>query len=295
VQQTINIIGCGRAAGSLARLWQDAGALVPGDICNRSIGSGRSAVEAVGAGQAVGAIAEMKPAPIWLIGTNDHQIEAVAARLAQDQSALERSLVFHLAGRFGLEVLKPLTNSGARLAALHPVRSLTNNYLSLEDFSGTACVAEGSADALSQLEPLITSIGGNWMPVSHVNRGLYHAALSVVSNVTKAVAWKSEKWLQGAGLDPEFAAALTNQLLHSTTQDLLRFGARQSITGPIVRGDTRTVEAHLAELQNSQPEDVVVYQVFIRTVLELAQERGDLDEATLARFRILLGTGETES
>jgi len=33
---------------------------------------------------------------------------------------------------------------------------------------------------------------------------------------------------------------------------------------------------------------VEVYQVFIRTVMELAQERGDLDEETLRRFRVLL-------
>jgi predicted short-subunit dehydrogenase-like oxidoreductase (DUF2520 family) len=295
VQRTINIIGCGRAAGSMARLWQEAGALVPGDICNRSLGSSRSAVEAIGGGRAVEAIADMRPAPLWLIGTNDHQIEAVAACMAREQAGLEQSLVFHLAGRFGLEVLKPLNASGARLAALHPVRSLTHDRLSLEDFRGTACVAEGGDGALAVLEPLISSIGGNWMPVNEVNRGLYHAALSVVSNVTKAVAWKSEKWLQSAGLEPEFAAALTNQLLHSTTQDLLRFGARQSITGPIVRGDTRTVEAHLAELQASQPADVEVYQVFIRTVLELAQERGDLDESALARFRVLLGAGDAEA
>lgn len=284
----MNIIGCGRAAGSLARLWQQSGSVSIGHICNSSAASSAQAVQLLGEGMAVDSIAAMGPAAYWMIGTNDHQIEQVASTLAEIQPEMDGNLVFHLAGRFGLDVLSPLHIGGAALAALHPVRSLTHNKLLLADFKDTACVAEGNDEALLLLQPLIEAIGGIWMPVNSVNRGLYHAALSVVSNVTKAVAWKSQKWLRDAGLPRDTAAVLTYQLLYSTTQDLLRFGAKGSITGPIVRGDTSTVEAHLAELRMSQPDDVVVYQVFIRTVLELAEERGDLDEETLKRFQFLL-------
>ena len=291
----INIIGCGRAASSLARIWREAGSAEIGEVLNRSEASSRAAVERIGQGSVATALDAMQPADYWLIGTNDHQILNVSRALSESPVGFDGALVFHLAGRFGLDVLEPLSGSGALLAALHPVRSLTYNRLSLDDFDETACVAEGSDAALNALHPLIESIGGDWVPVNQVNRGLYHAALSVVSNVTKAVAWKAQKWLEDAGLPEHKSAALTHQLLHTTTQDLLRFGARGSITGPIVRGDTRTVEAHLEELRRSQPEDVVVYQIFIRTVLELAQERGDLDKATLERFRVLLNDRDPES
>ena len=78
------------------------------------------------------------------------------------------------------------------------------------------------------------------------------------------------------------------KLVLVTMQDLFRSGARQSITGPVVRGDTSTIEAHLEAVRSSYPQDVDVYRVLARTVLELAQERGDLDENTLRRFEILL-------
>jgi predicted short-subunit dehydrogenase-like oxidoreductase (DUF2520 family) len=113
-------------------------------------------------------------------------------------------------------------------------------------------------------------------------------SVSIISNITKAVAWKAQKWQHKAGLSEETAAAVTHQLLQSTMEDLFRSGARQSITGPVVRGDTRTVEAHLQALGSTHPEDVEVYRVLARTVLELAQERGDLDENTLRRFEVLL-------
>jgi predicted short-subunit dehydrogenase-like oxidoreductase (DUF2520 family) len=283
----INIIGCGRAAGSLARLWKQAESVRIGDIANSSRESSLSAVGRVGTGRARQNSSAMDSADYWLIGANDDQIHTVAATLCKNKHLLEGSLVFHLAGRFGLDVLEPLADTGAHLAALHPVRSLTEAEISLDDFAGTACVAEGSEAALSLLEPLITSIGGTWLPVDSIDRGLYHASVSVVSNITKSVAWKAQKWQQKAGLSAETAASVTHQLLQSTMEDLSRAGAMQTITGPVVRGDTSTIEAHLKAIRTSHPEDIDVYRVLARTVLELAQERGDLDEETLARFSTL--------
>lgn len=284
----INIIGCGRAAGSLARLWTEAGSARIGDVMNRTELSSRKAVRKIGSGNAVGSISEMRPANCWLIGSNDDQIIHVSNRLAEDVEKLSGSLVFHLAGRFGLEVLEPLARGNVLLAALHPVRSLTDTRIPLEAFKSTACVAEGSSEALATLMPLITSIGGNWLPVAAIDRGLYHASVSIISNITKAVAWKAQKWQVRAGLPEETAATVTHQLLQSTMEDLFRSGARQSITGPVVRGDTSTIAAHIEAVRSTHPEDVDVYRVLARTVLELAQERGDLDQATLLRFESLL-------
>jgi predicted short-subunit dehydrogenase-like oxidoreductase (DUF2520 family) len=285
----INIIGCGQAAGSLARLWLQADSLVIGDVLNRSAASTESAVKMIGSGKAAYSIESMQAADFWLIGTSDQQISSVAHSMAANRSDLEGAIVFHLAGRFGVDVLTPLQEEGAALAALHPVRSLTHSDLSLNDFEGTACIADGAPAALEALKPLITSIRGNWLPVSNINRGLYHAAVAITSNVTKGISWKAQNWLQEAGLPAKTSAAVTHQLLQSTMEDLFRIGARQSITGPVVRGDTSTIEAHIAALQSVYPDDVDVYRILARTVLELAQDRGDLDEATLKRFQKILG------
>ncbi len=289
MKQQINIIGCGRAAGSLARLWLEHGRFGIGEVMNRSESSSRKAVRSIGAGTAVSGLDQMKPAGFWLIGTSDDQIEGVSKALAARNSELRGALVFHLAGRFGLDVLAPLNNGDIHLAALHPVRSLTDTALSLEGFAGTACVAEGSGEALAMLQPLVTSIGGTWLPVSGIDRGLYHASVSIISNITKAVAWKAQKWQQRAGLPDETATAVTHQLLASTMEDLFRSGASQSITGPVVRGDTSTIEAHIEAIRAAHPEDLEIYRILARTVLELAQERGDLDADTLNRFKVLFG------
>lgn len=287
---TLNVIGCGRAAGSLVRLWLEAGVAQIGALLNRSQPSTQLAAQRTGAGADAQSqsIEHMPAGDYWVIGTGDDQIATVAEGLAAVRDDLDGALVFHLAGRFGLDVLTPLQERGAYLAAMHPVRSLTHNHLTLADFRGTACVAEGSSAALDRLQPLVEAIGGSWLPVRDIDRGLYHAAVSILSNVTKGVAWKAQNWMIGAGLPAATAATVAHQLLASTMEDLFRSGAKQSITGPVVRGDTRTIEAHLDALRAFYSADIDVYRVLARTVLELAEERGDLDAATLARFDTLL-------
>lgn len=286
--EKVNIIGCGRAAGSLAKLWLQSGRYGPGGIANRSPESSTAAVARIGAGIPVQTAAEMPDARYWMIGTSDHQIVTAAESLADSGLPLDGCLVFHLAGRFGVDVLAPLQGSGAQLAALHPVRSLTHEHLGLEDFAGTACVAEGGEAALEMLKPLVSATGGSWLPVNDIDRGLYHAAVAMTSNVTKAVTWKAQRWLIRAGLPEETADTVTNQLLNSTVEDLFRSGARQSITGPVVRGDTRTIEAHLEAVRSTHPDDIDIYRILARTVFDLALNRGDLDEPTQQRFRDLL-------
>jgi predicted short-subunit dehydrogenase-like oxidoreductase (DUF2520 family) len=285
----INIIGCGRAAGTLARLWKQGGSADIGGVCNRSLDSSRKAVETLGAGRALASLDQFEVADFWLIGTNDEQIANTALDLYKARANLKGSIVFHLCGRHGTEILEPLTESQCGLAAVHPVRSLTHEQISPGDFDGTSIVAEGSDETLRALRDLFVSIGGVWLPVRNIDRGLYHAALSIVSNVTKGVTWKAQNWLEKAGIPGQMATVLAQKLLAITVEDIARTGAKHSITGPIVRGDTSTVEAHLKALEERQPTDVDIYRILARTIFELAMDRGDLDEATLERFKFLLG------
>lgn len=289
MKPTLNIIGCGQAASSLASLWLQSGSLQIGAICNQSLASAEAAVNRLGSGQAVGNLDRMPIADAWLIGTSDQQIAPVAgalARILPDEPGGQ--LAFHLAGRFGTQVLAPLADRGLHVASVHPVRSLSFAKLTIEQFSGTVCVAQGDDRSLCMLEPLFRAIGAEWVAVEKINRGLYHAALSIISNVTKGVAWKAERWLEEAGLSSTAATGITNELLRTTQDDLFRSGPRQTITGPVVRGDTSTVEAHIDSLTRLNARDAELYRILARTVFELAQERGDLDQATLTRFRALL-------
>ncbi|HKJ17311.1 MAG TPA: DUF2520 domain-containing protein [Xanthomonadales bacterium] len=289
----LNIIGCGRAGGSVASALARTGLVTIGQVLNRSPSSTHRAVARLGAGDAVETIGAFSRPDVWLIATPDDSIGLMAQELAARRPGLSGQAVFHLSGRYGPGVLATAGDRGAETAAVHPVRSMPVHSTDVDQFRDTICIAEGSDAALRALRSPFEASGACWKEVKDLNRGLYHAALAIVSNVTKGVVWKAQKWLEQAGLEPEVAAQASHSLLSITAADLNREGARQSITGPVVRGDTSTVEAHLGALQSLGAHDTDVYRILALTVLDLANERGNLDDQTLRRFDELLGGGKS--
>lgn len=287
--ERLNIVGCGRAGGTIANVLRSTGMIEIGQVLNRSTDSAQAAVAKLGAGEVAGAWEDFRPARYWMISTSDGAISDAAALLANSLNDLGGAVVYHLSGRFGPEILEAASAAGAQCAAVHPVRSMPGLLSEPEKFAGTTCVAEGSQSALEALAPLFRSAGAQWREVGELDRGLYHAALSLVSNVTKGVMWKAQNWLEAAGLDADAASRVSESLLSITADDVFKYGARHSITGPVVRGDTATVEAHLAALARFDARDEEIYRVLAFAVFELARERGDLDDAVLRRFEELLG------
>jgi predicted short-subunit dehydrogenase-like oxidoreductase (DUF2520 family) len=285
----LNIIGAGRAGGTVACALAKTGLVQIGQVLNRTFASARSAVAVLGEGEAIDQLSDFSSPDAWLISTPDGEIESSVKSLVIDGPPLTGQAVLHLSGRFGPEILDGAGKVGAEVAAVHPVRSMPRLSSDVSRFRGTLCIAEGTPVALDKLRDPFTAAGAGWEEVQNLNRGLYHAALAIVSNVTKGVVWKAQKWLEDAGLNAEIAAEASHSLLSITVEDVFRDGARQSITGPVVRGDTSTVEAHLESLRKLGRHDADVYRVLARTVLDLANERGDLDDAVLSRFDELFG------
>ena len=285
----LNIIGCGRAGGTVAAALAQTELVSIGQVLNRSRASAEHAVAMLGSGQVIDQLSGFHAADAWLIATPDGEIEHSVNALVSAGNSLRGQVVWHLSGRFGPGVLEVAQKAGAEVAAVHPVRSMPRLSTEASEFSGTLCIAEGSRIALDTLEAPFSAAGAGWQEVEGLNRALYHAALAIVSNVTKGVVWKAQNWLEAAGLDSDTAAQASHSLLSITVEDVFREGARHSITGPVVRGDTSTVEAHLRALREMGRHDSEVYRVLARTVLDLANERGDLDDAVLARFNALLG------
>jgi len=153
---TLNIIGAGRAAQTLAYLWRQAGLLEIQVVMCRDLQHARQAVEFIGAGTAANNLAPLPSADIWLIATPDDQIQPVATQLAA--AGIRGQSAFHLSGSLAAEQLAPLRRCGLMLASVHPIRSFAQPQLAISQFAGTSCGAEGDAAALALLLPLFSGI-----------------------------------------------------------------------------------------------------------------------------------------
>ena len=292
----LNVIGCGRAGGTLALLWRMRRMVRIGAVLNRSEESARSAVARLGHGMAASDYGSFPEAPLWMIGVPDTDIEGVAGALAASGRAKPGDVVFHLAGTHGPQALRALAAAGLHVASVHPWHAFGGDpeagaLGSRNPLAGSRCVAEGDAASLSALRPLFESIGCEWIEASISDRARYHAAAVLVSNAPRALLSEATRWLQHVGLPLADARALASGLLRETALELAGRPGGYGLTGPVERGDAATVQSHLESLASERAEDQALYRAMSRAILRLAEEEGRLSPDRAARIATLLDTG----
>src|SRR5687767_14946305 len=95
LMKTLNVIGAGRVARTLASLWSGQSTFAIQDVLAASIDSARAAVAFVGAGHASAAIDAMRAADVWMIATPDRAIVNCADRLSKRGVLRDGDVVFH--------------------------------------------------------------------------------------------------------------------------------------------------------------------------------------------------------
>lgn len=289
----LNIIGCGRAAGTLALLWRMRRLVRIGAVLNQSTESARQAVEKLGQGIAIDHFGGFPEARLWLVGVPDTQIEGVAGALAASGRAKPGDAVFHLAGTRGPGALRALAAAGLEVASVHPWHAFSDRQGALQGhnpLAGSRCVVEGSEGAVHLLRPLFEALGCELIEARISDRARYHAAAVLVSNAPRALLSEATRWLQHVGLEAGQARALAAGLLRETALELAGRPAGYGLTGPVERGDADTVQRHLAALATERCEDQALYRAMSRAILRLAEEEGRLTPERAATIAQLLDT-----
>jgi predicted short-subunit dehydrogenase-like oxidoreductase (DUF2520 family) len=240
MRKTLNIIGCGKLGKTLGRLWNEAGTFSIQSIANRSLESGQRAVTFIGAGQAVEAYADMRPADIWLIATQDDQIAECARALAQTSIITPSDVVFHCSGALPAAVLNPVSGCGAVIASVHPIRSFADPAHATAVFAGTFCGIEGDPVALALLDDAFAAIGARTVPIDAEFKTLYHAAAVFASNYLVTLLDIAAQAYEKAGIPREVALQLMEPLARGTMDNVFQSGPESALTGPIARGDIGT-------------------------------------------------------
>ncbi|MGL1832053.1 Rossmann-like and DUF2520 domain-containing protein [Rhodocyclaceae bacterium SMB388] len=240
--KTLNIIGCGRAARTLARLWSHSGSLQVQDVLTRSAASAVEACAFIGAGQPVDVLAHMRPADFWMLGVPDSAIVAAAERLSGSGALRDGDAVFHLSGFTASTALAAAIRAGARTASAHPVLSFADPACAIAQFAGVLVGVEGEARLRAELHALFAAIGGECFPVDAQSKPLYHAGSVFASNFMVVIVDAARRAYLDAGVPQQVAERLLAPLARNAVDNVLARGPA-ALTGPAARGDHAVVEA----------------------------------------------------
>lgn len=240
--KSLNLIGGGRVGRTLGRLWHASGSYRVQDVLTHSARTAEEAVDFIGAGRAVAALADMRAADVWMLAVPDRQIAAVAAALAHSAGAGQPALAFHCSGALASSALAPLRACGWQVASAHCVLSFADPATALLQFAGTPCALEGDPAAVSKLETSFARIDAQCFALAAEHKLLYHAGAVFATNFLPVLQALAQQLWHDSGVPADVATRLGTTLLQNAVDNILALGPAGALTGPAARGDLALVE-----------------------------------------------------
>jgi predicted short-subunit dehydrogenase-like oxidoreductase (DUF2520 family) len=183
----------------------------------------------------------------------------------------------HTSGLLGYEILEPAVAAGSQIGAFHPLASFTYDVeRSVAGLTGATVAVEGDDRLVSLLAELAEAIGGVPVRLPPGSKPAYHAAAVLASGGLVALLDAIARLGAAAGIDERGSMAIYGRLMEQTLANARAGGIASALTGPIVRGDAGTLEAHLRALARDAPDVYELYLALARREVDIAQRRGAL-------------------
>ena len=269
----VAVIGAGTVGTAIAILLERAGHRIVG-ISGRAETRGRASSYLPGVPFLEPAAAAAQ-AELVVIGTPDDVIEQTAEALAVASAVGPGTVVTHLSGSLGLEVLRTAGEAGARILAIHPLQTFPDVDSALEGMPGCPIAVTAENDDGSLLgEQLAADVQGVPFRLANDLRPLYHAAAVFASNYLVTTSAIAESLFAAAGV-PDASRAMA-PLQRASLEHVEHRGSAHALTGPAVRGDAGTIRRNLEALERHAPGLVPPYVAMARATLDLAERSGRL-------------------
>ncbi|MCB1758910.1 MAG: DUF2520 domain-containing protein [Gammaproteobacteria bacterium] len=276
MKPSVSLIGAGAAGSALLLALHRLGYPITA-VSSRSERSAMRCAALVGSPYATSDNASAsRRGEIVIIATPDGVIGAVCRTLVEQQGIREGQLVLHLSGALGAAELKAAAMAGADTCALHPIQTLVKPQQGADLLRAAWFCLEGAPPGVERARELAMAISGHAFSLDAEQKPLYHAALCVSSNYLVVLENIAVEMLQRAGLERGVALQALLPLIRGAAENLAQAGLPEALTGPISRGDVRTVERHLESLAQGSGEHARLYHQLGRAALRLAREKGQL-------------------
>lgn len=278
--EQFGVIGAGRVAQALA-FGLASHSIEPPLMWGRSLEKLGAASAATGSEVAVSLDRLASDCDVIAIAVSDDAIPSIVGDLARELVADSSTFVFHVSGRSGAAIIDPLRDRGALTAAIHPAMTFTGHPERevAQMAQARFAVTGSSASASQQARAIVALLGGVSIEIAEAQRTLYHAALCHASNHLVTLLTGASHALARAGVDDP--ASLLAPLVRAALQNGLDRGF-DALSGPLLRGDERTIEDHLAALATDCPEILPAYRAMaLATIDELERAGAGIDLAAL--------------
>lgn len=193
---------------------------------------------------------------IIFITTKDDQIGSVAKEIYESSAILKGKVFVQMSGALTSEILNILENKGAAIYSMHPLQTFSDIDKGVEDLGTTYFSLESKCD-LNIMINLLKQINNPYFVLTSEQKVKYHLSACLFSNYLVTLLDFGVKMLGEIGINSDDGLKAMDPLIMATYNNVKSKGTKESLTGPIQRGDTDTLEKHLEQLDGL---DLEVYR-----------------------------------
>lgn len=268
------VIGAGKVGCSLARYLGESAAVDVVGFCSRDEAHAREAVEFAGGAVFASPVEAARAANLLLVTTPDTSIADVWDELARAARAGEVSLrdklVVHCSGALASGVFAGARELGAHVCSAHPLYAVSSRFDCWRELGRASFTLEGDDWAVDLMAGLLRARGNKVSRIAAGAKTRYHAAAVMASNLVVGLYDMAAGELVRCGFDRAEAEAALAPLFLGNAEHIAKDGVEASLTGPAVRGDHATIDAHLARLEGR---DRQAYQLLTEQLLDIVRRR----------------------
>lgn len=173
---------------------------------------------------------------------------------------------------------------------MHPLQTFPTIDKALKRIKGAYCFYEGDEKTVPVIEQLAKNIGLKSVRISTKSKILYHAAAVMACNYLVALMDSAITLAENAGIDRKTARLAFSPLAAATLYNISKIGTSDSLTGPIARGDTKTISRHLHELLSKDEALTTIYRTMGLYTVEMAAKKGTITVEKAKKIKSLLKT-----
>jgi predicted short-subunit dehydrogenase-like oxidoreductase (DUF2520 family) len=196
-------------------------------------------------------------ADLFMISVSDDAIDELAAMLA-----VHGKPIVHTSGATALQVLLKYTDQAG---VFYPLQTFSKSK-EVDFWQVPMCIEAAYEDLTIELKELAQTISNNVSLVDSAQRKVLHLAAVFACNFPNYLYHAAQQLL--AEHDLNFN--LLRPLIAETAQKVEYQMPSDVQTGPAVRGDNKTMTAHLGLLQN-EPQLKEIYTVLSQAIIKMAE------------------------
>ncbi len=244
----IAIIGAGRIAYSLTSALLKEGHIVDA-IISKKIKSAKALAEKFGVKKYSDDINLIsKSVNVFFLTVPDSEIKKIAVQLSKLKIKFSTAFFIHFSGAEDISVLNPLKLKGGKTGSLHLMQTFPSKKI--VNIKNVNSAIETNDDSMYKfLLQLCSDLQLIPFRIDSKDKTYYHLAGVFASNFLAGNLFNAQKLLSLNNIDEQKYFNVLSSTIQSTLQNIKTVGPAKALSGPVDRGDIKTIQKHIYSLK----------------------------------------------